>query len=302
MKRNLIFLLLMVILFIGFIIVRFVIMDQKNAAGRIRVISTPPAAVFVDNIAVGKTPYEEQMKVGEVTVKLIPQGEGTQIAPWQGKVKINKNSMTYINRDLGETEVTSAGEVLTISKMEKKPAIGNTGEIYVETEPSNAIVYLDNDEKGVSPLLLQEVTQGDHEISVFMPGFLRRTQKINVESGFRVTAQFKLGLDPTHKTLDQTLTEKRQEASESAQATPVETKVEKVVILDTPTGFLRVRSEASLGGAEVARVNPGETYDLLEESSGWFKIKVEEVEGWVSAQYAQKQDSGTITPTPQTGE
>ena len=217
MKRKVLFLLLLIVLFIGFIFVRFVLLQRENTAGRLRILSTPPATVFIDNVAVGKTPYEEKVKVGEPLVKLIPEGENSQVAPWQGKVNIYKNAMTYISRDLGAQEVTSAGEVLTITKMEKSSFANNAGEVYVESSPSNAIVYLDNDEKGVSPLLLQNVAKGDHEVSVFMPGFLRRTQKINVEAGYRVTVQFKLALDPTHKTLDQTLEEKREEASAAAE-------------------------------------------------------------------------------------
>jgi uncharacterized protein YgiM (DUF1202 family) len=59
--------------------------------------------------------------------------------------------------------------------------------------------------------------------------------------------------------------------------------------LQTPTGFLRVRDQASLGGAEIGQVKPGETYTLLDEQSGWYKIKFNNKEGWISSQYAQKQ-------------
>lgn len=291
MKRKLLFLIILILLFIGFIVIRFIMLEKENTVGRIRILSSPPAAVFIDNVVVGKTPYEEKVRVGDVMVKLIPEGEGSQIAPWQGNVKVYKNAMTYINRDLGQTDVTSAGEVLTITKMEKKSLTNNTGEVYVESEPPNAIIYLDNDEKGVSPLLLQNVASEDHEVSVFMPGFLRRTQKINVEAGYRVTVQFKLSLDPTHKTVDQTLQEKRQEASRAAEIAQqqAEAEKEKVLIGDTPVGFLRVRTAASIGAAEVAQVKPGETYELLEEVTGWYKIKLSDGEGWVSSQYASKQ-------------
>jgi len=60
--------------------------------------------------------------------------------------------------------------------MEKSPR-DDVGEIYIETEPTGALVYLDNEEKGVAPLILADVPSGIHELSVFLPGFLRRTQK-----------------------------------------------------------------------------------------------------------------------------
>lgn len=298
MKRKVIFLLILILLFGIFIFVRFFWLNKENNAGRLRILSTPPTTVFIDNVAVGKTPYEEKVNVGEVMIKLIPEGEGSQTAPWQGKVTIYKNAMTYVNRDLGETEVTSSGEVLSITRMENKPLISDTGEIYIETEPSGAIVYLDNDEKGVSPLLMQNVAKGDHELSVFMPGFWRRTQKVNTEIGYKLNAQFKLALDPTNKTLDETLQEKRQEASAEAQIEQEALQAEqKVVISNTPTGFLRVRAEASVSSAEIAQVKPGESFDFIEETNGWFKISVDGKEGWVSTQYAKKEIPVTITPT-----
>jgi len=65
--------------------------------------------------------------------------------------------------------------------------------------------------------------------------------------------------------------------------------------LSTPTGFLRVRSEPSTAGEEVAQVDPGDRFPYLEtdEDTGWFKIEYEDgEEGWVSNQYAKKVEPG----------
>ena len=63
----------------------------------------------------------------------------------------------------------------------------------------------------------------------------------------------------------------------------------QIQVLDTPTGFLRVRANPSTGASELTQVKPGEKYSLLEEKSGWYKIRVKEgLEGWVSGQYAKK--------------
>ncbi len=54
----------------------------------------------------------------------------------------------------------------------------------------------------------------------------------------------------------------------------------------TPFGWLRVRSLAGLSGTEIGRVNTGEKYPVLEQSTSWVKIKVSEtIMGWVSADY-----------------
>ena len=286
MSKKLILLTLLVIAFGVFVVVRFFILDNQNVFGRIKVVSSPVASVFINNLAVGKTPFEEKYKVGEYILKLIPEGNATDTASWQGKVKIYKNALTYVNRELGSSDVTSAGEIFTTTKMEKPAKSNDLGQVYVETEPQGAIVYLDNDEKGVAPLILSEVLKGDHELSVFMPKFLRRTQKINVDPGYIVNAAFKLAIDQSSQTTKATGDKQKgkQEATASAK-----TGKTTIVIKDTPTGFLRVREEPAVTASEEAQVKPGDTFDLLDEKSGWYKIEYEiGKDGWVYSQYADK--------------
>jgi hypothetical protein len=62
----------------------------------------------------------------------------------------------------------------------------------------------------------------------------------------------------------------------------------KALILDTGTGWLRVRGTPSLNGAEVARVDVGQRYTVLEQNAEWVKIQVSEgLSGWVSSTYAR---------------
>ena len=57
-------------------------------------------------------------------------------------------------------------------------------------------------------------------------------------------------------------------------------------INSTPTGWLRVRNIPGLNGSEIARVNVGDTYSILEQQTGWLKIKVSQtLEGWISSDY-----------------
>ena len=47
--------------------------------------------------------------------------------------------------------------------------------------------------------------------------------------------------------------------------------------------------------SEAAKVNPGDTFELLDEEAGWYKINYEEnKEGWISSNYVEKttSDSG----------
>lgn len=282
MKGKLILLTILLVIFAIFIVTKFFILDNQSTLGKLKIISSPTTSVFIDNVAIGRTPFEDKYKVGEFILKLIPEGNATETASWQGKIKIYKNALTYVNRELGSSDITSAGEIFTVSKMEKSPKSSKYGEIYVETEPTGAIVYLNNEEKGVAPLILADIIQGEQELSVFMPGFFRRTQKVNVVGGYRINASFKLAVDQSQTPPTKPNGEK--------EATPGAT-VEKtyVLIKDTPTGWLRVREEPTLNASESGRVNPGDKFPLLEEQEGWYKIKIATMEGWISSTYSEKQ-------------
>ncbi|MEK7660191.1 MAG: pilus assembly protein PilM [Patescibacteria group bacterium] len=63
---------------------------------------------------------------------------------------------------------------------------------------------------------------------------------------------------------------------------------EMVKILQTPTGWLNVRSGPGTTYAQVTRVNPGESYPLLEEKGDWYHIRIGQQEGWIARQYAER--------------
>ncbi len=293
MKNKLLLLGGLFVLFALFIIVKLFILDRKPATGSLRVLSSPQASVFLDNKTVGKTPFEGNVMVGEHMLKLIPESQATDTAPWGGKISINKNTRTFVDRELGSSDVTSSGVIFSLKKSDT--AKGNEGEIEVDSEPAGGIVYLDNDEKGIAPLIMEKVSAGEHELSVYSPGFIRRSQKVNAEPGFRIMAQFKLAVDPSYQKVE----EPTPEATPSGGLTPTTTKAKitpttttgklTITIKDTPTGFLRVREEPSVSASESARVKPGDKFEVLDQKSGWYKINYQDSKsGWVSGQYVDK--------------
>jgi hypothetical protein len=59
------------------------------------------------------------------------------------------------------------------------------------------------------------------------------------------------------------------------------------LIKETGTGWLRVRSQASSAGEEVARVDVGGKYKYFSSLNGWLEIEYESGKtGWISGQYA----------------
>ena len=274
---------ILLIIFLGFFGVRFFFFDISNREGRIKIISSPSASIFIDNKAIGKsTPFEEKIKPGEYLIKLIPEGEATSTASWQDKVHVYNNSLTYVNRELGFSDITSSGEILTSTPMKEKPKKKNSGELYIETDPTGAIIKFDNDEKGFAPLLMTDVLNGSHELSVLLPGFFPKTEKINIDTGYRVNAFFKLAVDQSQKT------QKENKASDSADIENTAVK-QKIEVSDTEVGYLRVRKDANIYSEEVFRVNPKDVFEVIEEKSGWYKIEYEkDKQGWVSSLYVTK--------------
>ncbi|HLD26687.1 MAG TPA: PEGA domain-containing protein [Patescibacteria group bacterium] len=296
MKKKFGILFLLILLFGGGVAVKFLVLDQQPSEGKLKVFSSPSASIFLNNEPIGKTPYEETKPTGEYILKLIPEGTAPDVASWQGKVTIYKKALTFVDRELGSSDLTSAGVIFNIIKMSSAPKKKDVGEIEAETEPSGAIVYLNNDEKGIAPLILSDVPKGEHELSVYVPGFFRRTQKVNVESLFRTSVKFKLALDQSQKKIEDITDEEATESAEenknnnekSATSSATKTKI-IVEVKDTPTGWLRVREEPTIIASETAKVNPKDIFTVLDEQNGWYKIEYEKgKEGWISAQYTVK--------------
>ena len=64
----------------------------------------------------------------------------------------------------------------------------------------------------------------------------------------------------------------------------------KVVVNETPTGWLRVR--AAPGGDEIGKVYPGDIFVLIDKSGDWFLVEISTGQnGWISSQYASIQSA-----------
>jgi uncharacterized protein YgiM (DUF1202 family) len=65
----------------------------------------------------------------------------------------------------------------------------------------------------------------------------------------------------------------------------------KIKIKETETGWLRVRESSSSASKEVAKINPGATYTMLEETRDWYKIDLGNgTNGWISTSYGEKSE------------
>lgn len=255
---------------------------RTSSVAGLKVNSSPNSSIFLNDKLIGKTPYDDKYVSGEYVLKLIPEGISSQTVSWQGKVMLNPSVLTYINRDLGTSELTSSGEILTLEKISQSIA-----QLAVLSQPDGASVIIDGQEKGNTPLSSLEVTTGDHEVAVTSAGFTGRTVRISAVSGYKLIANIQLSLSSGQEATPTSSVSLSSNANTNANKNEIAKPY--VLIKDTPTGFLRVRIAPSLSATEAAQVKPGEKYSYIDSKEGWFQISYEkDKNGWVSASYAEK--------------
>jgi len=242
-------------------------------------MSVPKSNAFLNGKLIGITPFcrcegAEMIDQGEYTLKLVPL-EG-DLLPFSEKIKITKSVLTVVDRTFGKG-ATSDGGVISLDVLDDKNAV----ELLVLSFPDGADVSVDSEPRGKTPLLLKNLTSSDHEVKILKDGYREKPIRVKTISGYKLTISAYLGIN-----LD--LIVSPVIPSPSPTAAPV---VNKVLILETPTGFLNVRETGSLNGVIIEKINPGESFELISEKENWFEIKlIDGKAGWISSQYAQKQN------------
>lgn len=262
------------------------IVKSRSQRGALQVTSAPESKVYLNDTYLGQTPLckceaSDMLQTGEYTIKLVPIDKN--LSEFQEKVTISEAVLTVVDRKFGKNSL-SEGSVISLSPLSDKKNI----ELLVASFPRGATVLLDNNQIGSTPLLSKNPTESDHVLKVRKNGYKEKTVRIRTPLGYKLTVAIYLGIDPDASASQDT--EPAAPAAAAASPTPSPSST-KIVILDTPTGFLRVRESNSVGASEVGRVEPGEKYPLVSEQSGWFEIKMTNGKtGWISSDYSQKQE------------
>lgn len=263
-----------------------VYINKDSGKGALQVTASPKSAVFLNGKLIGETPLckcegQDMLGVGNYTVRLVPKEN--DFPPHEEHIKIGLSVLTVVDRIFGNGGL-GEGKVITLDALTNPTAV----ELSIASFPEDITVYADNNEIGKTPLKITTLTASDHELRLVKEGYREKKIRIKLVAGYRVTLVATLGILLNLESDGSTATPSasvQQIASMSAIPTAV-----KIVILNTPTGFLRVRDSGSLSGKEIGRVNPGEVYDVVEEKVGWYSITMKDGKtGWISNQYAKKQ-------------
>jgi len=279
--KKILFIITPIFLAIAIFAIIFIVVNKNTSKGALQITSTPISKVYLDNKLIGQTPLckcevNDMIIAGVHSVRLIPlQGD---LEPFDEKITITPSVLTVVDRTFGPG-ASSQGSVISLMPISDK----KDAQLLIVSFPNKSQVFLDSNSSGISPLLLKNLTVSDHEIKLTKDGYKDKTLKIRTVLGYKLEALVFLGVNLTAATASAL-------PSPVPSVSPTPSVSTKILILDTPTGFLRVRADSSLGSAEVGRVNPGETYDLLNEVTGWYQIQLKDkTKGWVSSQYAKKQ-------------
>jgi len=241
-------------------------------SGGLLIETGPASTVYINGEEVGRTPYTSLRKAGEITLRLIPDSFGQPLSPFEEKINLVSGVETVVRRYFGDSAEKTEGEILSFEKLPTKSETG----IIVVSEPEGAQVVIDTLSKGTSPYSATSLESGVHTLKLSVNGYKDRSVELNLIKGFKLVAYVKLAkLDIQENKVEEVVK-------------PVTQKLVK--ILSTPTGFLRVRSEASSSAKEVGQVKPGGEFGYLGESEDgdWYKINFdEELEGWVTGQYSE---------------
>lgn len=298
----------------GFSIYSLVRHRQPTAG--LKIDTTPPSLIFVDNVEMGTTPLDKLLFPGETTVKIIPNSTSSALSTYQTKVRLSEKTYTVIKRDFGNTDAQSAGEIISLDpQSDSAPSLS-----VITSSPDTASVLIDGQPQGFTPLSLTSISAGTHQITISAPGFTSRVISAQTVNNYKLILTVKLAAlasgdisatpTPTPETATPSATPSispKPSPSPKVTPTPVPSKSPTqaptptpmsllpkpyVTILDTPTGFLRVRNSPSLGGTEIGQVKPGQSFPLLDKSSaGWYQIGIQldaTSSGWISSQYAKK--------------
>lgn len=257
-------------------------LNAHSQKGALQVTSGPQSKVYLNDKYLGQTPLckceaSDMLVAGEYTIRLIPLDSSLQ--EFQEKITISQAVLTVVDRKFGKN-AQSEGSIISLSPLEDKKKT----ELLVVSFPQGANVLLDGQSIGTTPLLSKDPTESDHILKVNKEGYSEKEVRIRTPLGYKLTVAIylsasasDLGVHPSDAVTP----------SPDASATPA--LKTSVIILQTPTGYLRVRETPSISAAEVGRVTPEKTYAIVSEEGGWYEIAFDTGKtGWISTQYAKK--------------
>ncbi|MBP9817499.1 PEGA domain-containing protein [Candidatus Shapirobacteria bacterium] len=243
--------------------------NQKSA---IEIITYPATKVFLDGKEAGMSPYKNNtLKPGDIEVKLVADNGGT----FTKKVHLENGANTVVNRELSGVEGKNGGYLLYLEPTGEKEKSG----ILITSRPDRASIAIDGEIKGFSPLRLDDIGEGDKQVTISYPGNKTIDVFVRAINGYQLVVESDLALEELAPVVTAPTPTDYLTSQEQTQ----------IIIKETGTGWLRVRASNSADAIEITKVTTGKKFVMLDMNEDWIKIEAEPGKiGWISAKYAEK--------------
>ena len=241
----------------------------------IEIMTNPVAKIYIDGVEMGTTSTiykNSDLKPGEIELKLEP--EDKSYTNWSYKLKLNNLTTTVISRKFDKEDRYSTGYIMYLEEIGEK----EEPTLVINSKPPDASIKIDGMIVGRTPTKIEKMVEGDRQVVISYPGYENQTLFVKTRKGYQVVIDAWLAMTKIE------IPEIEEEMLISQNIT-----VKKVKIKETGVGWLRVRDVPTTGGREIAKVDVGKEYEMIEfDDTGWYQIKVDEnISGWISAEYAQ---------------
>ena len=259
---------------------------EKDKSGNVlRVVSEPSGAtVYIDNVEQGKTPFSsDKLSEGEYTLRLDAPGYEYQ----EARINISKGYVLNLKVKLFPSPVPSTVKNLPDATGFYDLASSNTNLTSDTQNWAKAIIYW-NKTRGINleGVGINKNTVFDYFIDYKGNLFDSTATPIVKQEEYTRIKDAKNGAYLGRASDPVGLIPEAKDAFQKLSTNGLGGKMAKVQ--ETGTGWLRVRDTPTLNGKELARINVGDSYSVLEQQTGWVKIKVSDtVQGWVSSDYVK---------------
>ncbi len=149
-------------------ILHYQVVDRREEIGQLHLDSSPEGAeVYLNDRYAGKTPLVmDQIRAGEYLARV--ELSGYQV--WNRSIQVNAGRTAFVQANL--------------------VSLQRYGSIAVRSNEDKAQIYLDGQYKGLTEknrsVLLEQITEGFHDIRVNLSGYLDWSQRIEVKPNQRV--------------------------------------------------------------------------------------------------------------------
>lgn len=259
---------------------------EKDTSNLLKINSEPKGAeVYIDDTQVGTTPYfADNLTKGEYKVRVHINGYETQ----EFRVNVDNTYSINVNIKLFPRPVP-----LNISKFEDS---NNLYKIYSNSEQIlsntqmwvNSIVYF-NETRGINIDNMGNNKELIFDYFIDFKGnlFNSRGELTTKDNINKVSKGAYLG----NSNQGQGLSKEARETYLSLTGGQV-LQTKSATVLETGTGWLRVRSGPSVDSSEIQKINVGDTFSVLDEQNGWSKLQIDQsTTGWALKDYLDIEES-----------